>query len=115
MRSAVLPVAGLLIAMAGAAQAQSLTGALGALAGGTSGSDASGIIEQVMTAAYPGVDVPPYVPCVVDSVDSSDLASLAAAGTAGDMTSATDIVRSIAESSETRACFADAGLPALPN
>lgn len=81
----------------------------------TDGSTTEAVIEQAMGIAFPGVDVPPYVPCVAKNVSADDTTALTEAGLSGDYAAAASTVQTIATKPETTECFTSSSLPALTN
>ena len=76
--------------------------------------DVSDPMEQAMQLAFPGVDVPPYVPCMLKNLDTAQVSQLAAAGLSGDYTEAAATATQVAANPETAKCIASASLPSLP-
>ncbi|OSP56095.1 hypothetical protein [Pseudoruegeria sp. SK021] len=72
------------------------------------------MVGSALSSAYPGVDVTPYVGCVVDNTTSDDLTSLGSSVLGNDGGSAAAAME-IVNRPETTTCISDAGLSALTN
>ncbi|PUB16386.1 succinate dehydrogenase [Yoonia sediminilitoris] len=73
---------------------------------------AKGVVNNVLSAQYPGVDVSPVTDCVIDNATGAEVLQIAQAAVVGSTTQTTQLVLGIAQRPESVRCIAEKTLTA---
>lgn len=73
---------------------------------------AKGVVTNVLSARYPGVDVAPVTDCVIDNATPAEVLQIAQAAVVGSTAQTTQLVIGIAQRPATVSCIAEKTLTA---